>query len=156
MNWLNDQERENIQKFKIPVDSFKPITNWIVSLDGESMLPTDEELKQIRSYCEYKIKTVYNESYATRLLNEDLPKESGHNTTIFRKGFRFGCIHIGWFYRRRSWNRYPTYVPDLSAKNYKMLSLVGVMNRAEDIIPKKWEDWKRDHNDIFPHKTTAE
>ncbi len=151
MDFLTDAEAARIQnEFRIPVDSHYPGTFWIVSLDRESFLPTDAELRQIRSYCEFVVRSYYNESYQERILGKPLPADSGHHTIIFCKGRgRQMATKERWGYRRRTWDTGPMYQPTLDQKPH---TLVEVMNRMETIAStrsEKWEGWKRQHPDIF-------
>ncbi|MBI3075023.1 MAG: hypothetical protein HYY92_02310 [Parcubacteria group bacterium] len=81
---LTHEQREHVQQFGVPVDSLAPATYWIVSLDAESEMPTDHELRQIRSFCEFKVRRMYLERAAERILTTNaLPREPGHNTVIW-------------------------------------------------------------------------
>lgn len=150
--FLSEKEAEYIQNtFRIPVDSFKPGPYWIISLDRDSFLPTDQELKQLRSYCEYKTATVYNEFWQKKLLEMPLAKCGGHNTTIFRKGIRHRPEETKghWYFRKWSWSMGPLYMPSIMDGGYKALTLIEVMDIIEEIIPARWEEWKKKHSDIF-------
>lgn len=144
---LNAEQRTRIQEeFRIPVDSFHPRTYWIVSLDYESEMPTDQELRQLRSFCEFLVRKYYTEGYHRRLL-EAMPFAAcaGHNTTIFRKG-----SDDGWGYRRYTWQVGPPYVPNRMTRDYTPSSLVAVLERCESLLPEEWQRWMREHPDMFP------
>ena len=155
--YLSYEQREHAQnKFKVPVDSFKPSTWWIISLDSESLMPTDRELLQIKSFGVYLVRSIYNEHWQKKILEEKpMPACGRHNTTIFRKGLRnrrgdFPAVQDdNWFYRQWSWEIGPLYVPDIFDKNYKGLSLVKVMDRSRSLLAERWAKWKRDHKEIF-------
>ena len=84
---LTSKQRKEIQeRFKIPVDAYCPGTYWIASLDGESLMPTNEELAQIRSYIEFSIRRTYREYWIDAILSKPLPACEGHNTLILRRG----------------------------------------------------------------------
>lgn len=151
---ITPEQKDHIQKkFGIPVDSFNPGTYWIVSLDVESVMPTDEELKQIASFREYIVKKVYNQWFTEKLLSMPLPADGGHNTTIFCKRTPGEANELSWFYRKMTWQYGPLYAPDTSEKNYRPFSLVEVMDRYETFLSQVSEDWiawKKNHRDIFP------
>jgi hypothetical protein len=141
---LTENQRVRIQsEFRIPVDSTWPGTYWIICLDSESEMPTDDELAQIQSYLEFVIRRTYRESFARKLLEMPLPKCGGHNATILRKGW---AHRGGWFYRASSWEFGPTYVPHEAPPQ----SLMAVLSLREDLVPAQWEQWKRDRPEIFP------
>ena len=145
-----EQKKQIQKKFKIPVDSFIPGTYWIISLDSESQMPTDEEFAQLKSFCEFKVRNWFNERYQKKILEEmALPKYAGQNTVIFRKGSLRDEGENSWFYRRMSWVTGPTYIPDPFADGYTSLSLVEVMDHCENILLERWVAWKREHSDIF-------
>lgn len=147
---LSPAETQRIQsEFHIPVDSSDPGTYWIISLDSDSLLPTDEELALLRSYQEFAIKRIYTESFVERLLKLALPKCAGHNTVIFRKGSHIEGADQHWFYRRISWVLGPTYVPFPSDRDYKGLTLRELLDRIENLVPQKWGKWKEKNKGIF-------
>ncbi len=155
-DFLSDSEARRIQeKFKIPVDCHKPATYWIVALDRESFMPTDKELRQIRSYCEFGVRRLYNETWQRRMLEEEpLAKCGGHNTLIFRNGLRSLGFRTErpageWFYRRWSWESGPTYVPFVLDSDYRPHTLLEVLTRIEKDVPDRWEKWKQEHPDLF-------
>ncbi len=148
---LDAEEIERIQtNFKIPVDSTWPGTYWIVSLDRLSLMPTVEELEMIRSYCEFVVQDQYRESYRTKIMAKALPKEAGHNTVIFRKGF---SVKEGaeqhWFFRMINWKEGPTYFPNTMLADYRGYSLIEIMDRIHCCVPEDWVAWKRGHALIF-------
>ncbi|OGZ11651.1 MAG: hypothetical protein A3D67_00460 [Candidatus Lloydbacteria bacterium RIFCSPHIGHO2_02_FULL_51_22] len=149
--FLSDRNTKRIQsKFKIPVDSFNPGTHWIVSLDRESHLPTDLELRQIRSYGEFVTKTTYLHEMAERILALPLPKAGEHHTVIFRKGHGSAPgTEEHWFRRKAMW-RNPRYIPNPVLPQYRGLSLVHVMDAEETLFPEKWALWKRKYPKLFP------
>lgn len=121
--------------FHIPVDCFNPGTYWIICLDRDSFLPTDNELEQLRSYREYIVRGFYDEGHAKRILDLDLPECSGHNTTIFRKGIEFLGIEGGWSFRKMTWRSGPLYFPNLAEEIYRGITLVGLLDRIENLLP---------------------
>ncbi len=152
--YLTESEIERIQtEFKIPVGSSHPNTGWIASLYANSVMPTDLELEQIRSFTAYLIKKTYNEKHAEILGQMPLAQESWHDTTILFKG-PDSTNEQGWFYRRKSWGGDgPTYVPDPCGENYRPLSLVEIMDMHEKVFAttsEKWIAWKEKHCDVFP------
>jgi hypothetical protein len=153
---ITPEQQKYIQdEFKIPVDSFNPGTYWIVSLDSESTMPADQELKQIASFREYIIKKTYNERFAEKLLQMPLPASGGCNTTIFcKRASGDEAKEPSWFYRKMTWQYGTLYAPDSSEKNYRPLSIVEVMDQRETIlssVSEEWIAWKEKHPDIFPN-----
>lgn len=150
-NITQEQQRHIHENFKIPVDSLNPRTYWITSLDRQSVMPSDEELRQIASYREFVIKSYYNPRYSAKLLEIPIPKDSGNNTTVFHKGDNRGNDKC-WFYRRTFWSSTtgPTFQPYVGDTFYLPLSLVEVMDRIQAIGMKEWSVWKKEHADIFP------
>ena len=150
VHYLSDVNVLRIQKeFGIPVDSMFPRTYWIISLDRESRLPSDVELAQISSYCEFSTRNIYRPEYAQKIFALPLPKEAGHNTVVFKKGSSSPSTEKHWFRRKMSWEN-PIYAPSVIAEDYRGLSLIEVVDSEQDIIPEKWERWKTKHIDIFP------
>src|SRR3989338_8574134 len=127
MNFLSDQEVRRIQnEFRIPVDSFNPSKFWIIALYRESFLPTEQELKQLRSYCEYVIQKHYTSRTREMLMNLCLPVCTGHNTAIFNNGLRRGVETQRpghWFFRKISW-RDGCYFPNYLNTSYHPHTLI--------------------------------
>ena len=147
---LTAEQQKYIQKnFKIPVDNRFPQTFWIISLDIESKMPTDEELRQLQSYCEFKARDLYLYR-SDKILIMELPKDVGHHTMIFRKGEFPDGNGEGWFYRKLMWRIGPTFIPYHLAENYKLNTLIELLNGYENITPEKWQAWRKNHPDIFP------
>ena len=137
------EQKEYIEKsFKIPIDTDCPGTYWIVSLARESTMPSDEELKQMRSHQEFSVRRTYAESYQEVVLKRKLPYDPGHNTVIFKKSER------GWLFRRLTWEG-PFFIPS-PTENERPLALVEIMDRNENFDSPKWDKWKREHPEIFP------
>jgi hypothetical protein len=148
---LTQEQIKHIQDdFNTPVDSCYPGTYWIISLDKESRMPTDDELRQLQSYREYMVRRIYNETYTRTILAQKLPKCPGHNTTIFRKGsWRTPEWH--WFYRKKTWQHGPTFAPDIMIRRYKGLTLVELLDqRIHTIYAEEWAQWKKEHGSVFP------
>lgn len=149
---LSDTEVSRIQnEFRIPVDSLCPGPYWIVSLDRESRMPTDAELRQIVSYREFMVQGLYgSDGYGQRILAKPLPKEAGHNTMIFRKGSLgrpFTEAH--WFWRKTTW-RNAIYAPNIIVANYRGLTLVEAMDAERGaIFPERWAHWKSINPAVF-------
>ena len=141
---INGERQGYIEKsFRIPVDASRPGSYWIISLARNSELPSDEELKQLRSYQEFSVRRTYAESYQEVVLKRELPYDSGHNTVIFKKSGQ-----RGWLFRRLSWES-PLFIPSLT-ENERPLALVEIMDKNENSNPDKWNEWKRGHSEIFP------
>lgn len=149
---LTDAEVLSIQnEFRIPVDSLCPGTYWIVSLDRESLMPTDAELRQIVSYREFVVQGLYGDgAYGQRILAKPLPKEAGHNTTIFCKGYSMRPLtETHWFWRRTTW-RNAIYAPSIIVANYRGLTLIEAMDAERGtIFPERWAHWKSVNPAVF-------
>ncbi len=138
-----EEQQEYIEKnFKIPLDADCPGFHWIISLSRDSIMPSEEELRQLQSYQEFSVRRTYNRPYQETILKRHLPRDPGHNTVIFKKS------EHGWVFRRFTW-RSPFFFPS-PIENKRPLALVEVINKIEDIIPEKWERWKQEHPEIFP------
>jgi len=135
--------------FRVPVDSSHPAAYWIISLDVDSLMPTDEELALLKSYQEFLIEAAYNEHFAERLKRLELPKCVGHNTVVFRKGSHLEGTDNHWFYRRASWINGPTYVPYALSEDYKPHTLRELLDRIQNLVPQKWERWKENNKKVF-------
>ena len=147
---LSDAEMQRIQEeFRIPVDSFYPGTYWIISLDRNSHMPSDKELRQMASYREFVVRDFYNHNYAEKILAKPLPKDAGHNTMIFRKGSERPLTDTHWFWRKTTW-RDPIYVPSIIAADYRGFSLVQAMDNERHIFYERWTHWKSVHSAVFP------
>jgi hypothetical protein len=137
-------------RFRIPVDSFIPSQFWIISLCRESLMPTDQELAQLRSYCNFIVKKTYNEEYGRRILRMRLPYDPGHfNTIIFRKGAPFSPKDCGWFFREPTRKFGLSFLPAIG-EGYHSHTLAETMDGYETRTPAEWKEWKRKHHPIFP------
>lgn len=153
--YLTEQQTAYVRSLGIPVDSSHPGTYWIASLCYESVMPTEAELRMIRSYIEYAVKSHYNETYQEKIFAKPLPAEGGHVTKIFRKGARW--MHQedplgGWVYRRMTWE--DGFWPQWPAPRVSLIDLLDHMhamtwNEVPELYP-KWVKWKAEHPDIFP------
>lgn len=145
MGLLEEQVRYIQETFKIPVDKTYPGYWWIISLDRESLMPTDGELRQLQSYCEFIVRSWYNEHYQEKILNQmPLPADNGHHTTIFRKGSPWNHEDRGWRFRRSMWQN-TGYWPYQSRPFF----LIEVLDHNQKLLPEKWERWKMEHSEIF-------
>jgi hypothetical protein len=138
--------KQHIESFGVPLDTMSPNRWWLASVDHAGEMPTDEELKAIRSFIDAIINVgCYSDHYAAQLSAMKLPFDSGHNTVIFRKyanGF--------WGYRQATWTHGPVFMPAWDSP--KPLNLVQVMDRYYTIARvnnARWTKWKDDHADIF-------
>jgi hypothetical protein len=123
--------------------------NFIICLDADSSEPTDMELKQLSSYREYKVRSLYRNPDA--ILDMEFPADNGHNTTVFLKGPAWSCNgEQGWCYRKMTWTMGPVFVPTIGMKDAPPWNLVHLLDNIENLIPEKWQEWKLAHPDIFP------
>jgi len=148
MNWfLIDQEAAAVEAARIPVDSFNPMTYWVVCLDRESAMPTDLELRQLHSIIEFIVQDGYVSTKAERAFAAgELARDAGFNTVIFRKDRSDG----GWRFRRASWREGPLFVPSHQELDYAPHSLAAAMDRLRKHRMEPWEAWKTAHADLFP------
>jgi hypothetical protein len=153
--YLTEEQREYIQGLGIPVDSDHPGTYWIACVSYESVMPTEAELRMIRSYIEYAVKSCYNQTYQDKIFAKSLPAEGGHTTKIFRKGARWQHQPDpleGWVYRRLNWEG--GHWPQWPAPRVSLLEILDHMhtstwNEKPELFP-QWVKWKAEHPDIFP------
>lgn len=173
---LTDEQVAKIRSLKIPVDSFYPSTYWIASIDYDSVMPTDDELRMIWSFIEYQVKRIYNLTYQERIFAKPFPADGGHNTHIFRKGSRWlkqaplyekdgdvtrefsegarlvngGDPCEGWVYRQITWEQ--NHAPLWPKPRLGLVQLLDRINTlGEDKEPfADWVKWKAEHPDIFP------
>lgn len=150
---LNTKQREHIKKdFKIPVDHHHPRQSWILCIDEDSTMPTDFELRQIQSLCQFKIENTYREHWQADILSKPLPLCDGHNTAIFRKGT--DEHPDAWLYRQLSWHQtFAPYGPH--EKNQRPRCLEEILNNQERYAVKHWSCWKEQHPNIFPPFTAG-
>lgn len=147
MTISRDQATRIQRDFKVPVSSPTDDTWWVVCMDERSEPPTDLELQQIRSYCEFATKMIYTETWQSKILDAPLPICSGHNTVTFRKGHPIDeGRRFAWFYERRTWTHTPLWPP-----GHKALSLLEVLDHVADHA--KWAAWKEERPDVFPGDT---
>jgi hypothetical protein len=143
---LTKEQIERIQdEFRIPVDSGEFRKFWIACLHAESRMPTDLELRQIRSYIEFSVCS-WNEPVKKRVLSMSLPFYGGYHTDIFRKGFN-DEIPEGWF---RSKLLYSYYVPNPVAEGYAPYSFEELLDSISKNYGQNWHIWRIAHPDIFP------
>ncbi len=135
---ITQEQQEHIEKgFKIPIDA-----DWIISLARESIMPSDEELKQMRSYQEFRVRHTYAESYQEVVLKRELPYDNGHNTVIYKKSER------GWLFRRSSWENPLLFFPS-PTESERSHTLVEIIDGDENFC-REWDKWKRERPEIFP------
>lgn len=153
-------------EFKVPAEGHLwPRVYWlacvVVNPEEGWVTPTDHELRQIRSYIEFKARSFYREHFADEVLDAALPLCAGHNTVIFAQrpevsGNGYEASR-GWGYRRMTWETasWPhAYGGVRSAKSLPdhPLSVVEVMDHVETIVgapSEKWIAWKTEHAELF-------
>jgi hypothetical protein len=154
---LTAEQTTAIKALKIPVDSFNPGTYWIASIDRESVMPTDSELRMIRSYIDYSIQATYNLTYQERILAKPFPAEGGHVTKIFRKGGKWldreNALE-GWVFRRITWDG-GLYWPTWPAPRLSLMDLLDYINSynagvaQRGVLDESWVKWKQAHPTVF-------
>lgn len=168
MNELKSAEARRIEsEFGVPTSgSMWPRVFWLACVVvpeqsyDKHVLPTDDEVRQIRSYIEFKATSFYNDTWAKKILEDALPVCGGHNTVIFGKYPETpaeGSSWTGWGYRRMTWETgtWPHAYQSRGAKNLPdhPLTLVETIDHCEgfgDEPSPKWEAWKAAHPEIFP------
>ncbi len=153
-NVLTDEQVRHIQSFGIPVDSSHPSTYWIGSIDRESAMPTDIELRMIRSYIEYEVRHIYTQTYQEKIFAKPFPAEGLHVTKVFRKGAKW--LHQenpfeGWCYRRGPSDGH--YWPNWPAPRMKLIEVLDYLqtlkpypdpSSEEPYLIRTWVKWKAD------------
>lgn len=141
------QKLEIEEKWNIPVTNVCPNVYYIVSIDQDGDMPNDIELEMLAQYQIAATRSIYREYYADKILAMKLPRDAGHNTSIFHKSEAFG-----WRFRRQSW--YGSYGPSFREDN--KLNLMQAMNRDKGYkengvysFPKVWAEIKQKRPDIF-------
>ncbi len=153
--YLTEGQRAYVQSLGIPVDSDYPGTYWIANLSSASVMPTEPELRMIKSYIEYAVKSYYNYTYQDLIFAKPLPAEASHVTKIFRKGARWTHQSDpleGWVYRRMTWE--DGFWPQWPAPRVSLIEVLDHIHTATwtekpEIYP-EWAKWKVEHPDVFP------
>jgi hypothetical protein len=148
MERVQDQ-REMVEAMGIAVSENPHATVHIAGLYADSLLPDYDELLQICSFIDYKIVTVYNESWQVKLSAMKIPEAPGHNTVHLRKGHTLGAE--GWFYKMGTWSSFGW--PNPANKDFRPLSLVEVLDHAVTLlteIPPQWTAWKENASAFRP------
>lgn len=161
-------ETDPLTKLRIPVvTSFNPSWHYVAAYLGTNAdtgqdwnpswpfasteRPTDAEAQMLVSFlAEHRHYWFNDEGYTHTMDRRPLDIDSGWNTTVFIK---YGTDD--WAYRRCSWNRGPTFVPDppnFTDRKLGPLTLEQVMDRVHshgDEPSPRWQQWKTDHPDVF-------
>lgn len=158
---LTSEEISRIQARKIPhtrgggegIAAMATVSpkNFIVALDSQSAMPTDQELAIIASYQEFVVKKWYCGDPEI-ILAEPFPAMEGYNTVILLKGNEHRPNGPeGWSFRRMTWVTGPTFIPTFATSSPQPApwTLVQVLDYIEDLGKKYWEEWKKEHPDIF-------
>lgn len=144
---LTKEQIEKIQgEFKIPVDAIF-YKDWIACLHPDSEIPTDSELRQIRSYIEFQI-CGFQEDAKNKIFAMPLPYSKWYHTDIFRKGHETGILE-GWF---RSKARYVVFTPNPAMDGYVPYTLEDLLDSILENFGQNWHIWKIAHPEIFPPK----
>ncbi|PIQ74665.1 MAG: hypothetical protein CO002_01040 [Candidatus Portnoybacteria bacterium CG_4_8_14_3_um_filter_44_10] len=158
---LTREEISRVHEKKIPctrggseeILQMGPIfNNFIVAMDSQSAMPTDQELAILASYQEFVVKKWYFDPDPERILAAPFPAIEGYNTVIFLKGNEHRPNGPeGWCFRRMTWVTGPTFAPTFatSLPQPAPWTLVQVIDCVEYLGKKYWEEWKKEHPDIF-------
>lgn len=152
-----DADRDDpLTALRIAVTGSHPMWCYLVGFDRESAArPTDREAVMLASYLE-EYKTYFygpddESGYRRKMTRSLLDVDGGANGVTFHK---YG--EDDWSYRRRTWSVGPMFVPP--SPRYREtfpdeavgpLTLEQVMDRAHDTWPKRWQEWKAAHPDVF-------
>lgn len=137
--------------------------NCIVSIDIESVMPTDAEVDQIVAYQDFVVHRFYR---GPAVLDRRRPPQiSGHNTAILIKGDAWHSNGAaGWAYRRITWSVGPSFFPwrDTVEPVAPPWSLLQVLDHINGVFPARseadgstWRAWKAEHHRIFPTHDTS-
>jgi hypothetical protein len=157
-DWPYDAERDDpLTALRIPVVGHAwPRWNYIVAfdsgrLDDEQHRPTEHETRLLRSFLDEYIAHWYNDRWKEKLAERPFDIDGGANGVTFRK---WG--DNDWGYRRRTWDRGPTYVPEhprvRGGKSLGPLTLVQLMDHIHTICDEPmphWTNWKAAHPEVF-------
>lgn len=119
--------------------------NPIILLSDMSCMPTDDEIKLLVSYQEFKVRQMYRN--ADEILAMPVPACEGHNTTIFAKGPSSLLRIPGWCYRKPTWSMGPLFFPHDGVEKPAPppWTLSELLDRSiEDLLPKQWQKWKKE------------
>jgi hypothetical protein len=178
--YLTPEQTQAIEGAGVPVDSTHPQWCWLVSLYDASEMPTDLEIRQLRSIAEYRLSQFrehYQQVIREKAYNSAREKGKGNLlcdggvvTHVFTKGSPYveridlGQKMKGWHFRRSTWTGGPLFVPwrsDEKDKDTPPLTLVEAVDRMYSIpdgngetkVFGDWAAWKAAHPEIFPTTT---
>ena len=119
-NGLSDAQIAHIESFGVPVVQLREHRSFYLAgiCVDSSVMPSDREIQQVRSYMEFIARRVY-EGAAKRILAMPRPGIGGHNTVILVKGALYKGSRQptkGWTYRRESWEVGPAGRADRDAE----------------------------------------
>lgn len=166
---LTGAQCDHIETFGVPiVPLYVHDAYYLAGVCVDSVMPTDEELRQVRSYIEF----VGRRTYGEQILAMPLPADPGHNTVVLVKGGLYKGNPQpteGWSYRRYTWDTgiFP-YRTKVDGTSFRPWSLAEVLDGIEgDIsterssgvqraVPRTpWEKWKTAHAEAFPREAVA-
>lgn len=142
---LTKEQVQHIESFKVPVSQGRglgicPFATMmferpLVSIDVESVMPTDDETRLVRTYIEFGVRRYFNETWVNKILSAKLPVVEGHNTLVLLKGPAWRPNgESGWAYRRITWEVGPSFMPFDDGP----WSLLQALDREEtDTYPRK-------------------
>lgn len=152
--WARRVESE----FRVPVSgSLWPSIYWLACVVevgdlGSTAEPSDDELRVVASYIDYKLTTFYRESYAAAVRALPLPLVPGHNTVVLVKHPDVppeGTHWRGWGYRRDTWRTgsWPHSYTHRPGAPTDPLSLLEILDHVEgggwrSTPNEAWESWK--------------
>jgi len=154
-----DAKRDDpLTGLRIAVSGAYPRWCYLVAFDVESPeRPTDAEARMLQSYLHYYIDHWYNDSYKAKLARRALDVDGGANGVTFHK---YGTDD--WGYRRRTWDRGPTFFPVWPAYRERFpdepystagpLALPALMDHIHTIVDHvfgPWSEWKAAHPEVF-------
>jgi len=119
---LTQEQVQHIESFKVPVTKGRGLgictfaaimfERPTVSIDVESTMPTDDEIRLVRTYIEFGVRRYFNETWVNKILSAKLPVVEGHNTLVLLKGPAWRPNgESGWACRRVTWEVGPSFIP---------------------------------------------
>lgn len=105
---------------------------------------TEQENDQLVAYLDFRLRW-YNESYRKQMFEKyPFDVDSGVNTIIFRKSWRFG-----WGYRMASFEGGYSWYPQWDKPETHYRDLVDLFDRVQNLVPERWEAFKTENPTIW-------
>jgi len=162
---LTAEQCDHVESFGVPVVAlYVDRAYYLAGICVDSVMPTDDELRQVRSFIEFVGKRIYGAA-AKRILAMPLPADPGHNTIVLVKGGLYKGNPQpteGWSYKRYTWE---TGVFPYRTAPFRPWDLSEVLDAIEgDVVTERsdgtqravprapWKKWKVAHTEAFPRE----